>query len=81
MSKNIDPFFEYLALIDDAGKMIEHSKLRLYELKGRLESEMNKEDRKRFDLTLKSQLKIDSETLRKELIEILKKLDQNYGKS
>jgi len=78
--KNIDPFFEYFALIDDAGKMIEHSKLRLYELKGRLESEMDKEERERFHLTLKSQLEIDSETLRKELIEILKKLEQNDGK-
>ena len=77
MSKNIDPFFEYLALIDDAGKMIEHSKLRLYELKGRLEAEQDKEERERFNLTLSSQLKIDGANLKRELIEIIQKLDRN----
>ena len=79
-NKNINPFFEHLALVDDAGKMIEHSKLRLYELKGRLESEMDKADRNRFDKTVKSQLKIDSNVLKRELKEILQKLEQN-GKS
>lgn len=80
MSKNIDPFFEHLALIEGARNMLEHSKNRLYELKGKLESEMDKEDRKRFDLTLKQQLKIDGNNLRRELVEIIKKLDEN-GKS
>lgn len=77
MIKNIDPFFEHLALIDSAGKMIEHSKLRLYELKGRLESEMTKEEKQRFDLTLKSQLRIDKKNLKRELMEIVSKLSDD----
>lgn len=77
MTKNIDPFFEHLALIEDAQNMIEHSKNRLYELKGRLEAEMDKEERERFNLTLSRQLKIDGNNLRKELLEIIKTLDEN----
>jgi len=76
----MNSFFEHLALIQDAQNMIEHSKNRLYELKGKLESEMSKEERVRFDLTLNQQLKIDGKSLRKELVEIIQKLDEN-GKS
>ena len=72
----MNTFLEHLSVISEAHKSIDQARLRIYELKGKIEAEQLDEDRRRMELTLKTELQNTSRALSADLKRLTQSLDK-----